>query len=98
MPVLDGGSLAGILTETDVLTALVDGRANPETSVAEVMVRQVSTVSMHAGSGELPRIFERGEVAIVMDDDGKVAAIVTKLDLIEHLAHRRSGQIPVPPD
>ncbi len=27
-----------------------------------------STVSMHAGSGELPRIFERGEVAIVVDD------------------------------
>jgi cystathionine beta-synthase len=94
MPVLDNKRLAGILTESDVLLHLVEGRATGDTKVAEVMVRRVSTISMHAGSGELPRIFERGEVAIVVDDELSVDAIITKMDLIEHLASRRSGQLP----
>jgi cystathionine beta-synthase len=89
MPVLDDeGKLAGIVTETDVLHHLVAGRASRETTVAEIMERKVSTVSMHAGSGELPRIFERGEVALVVDGERRVQAIVTKLDLIDLLASR----------
>src|SRR5207237_8036669 len=53
MPVLDNGKLAGILTESDLLHQLMNGRAGQHTLVAEVMERKVSTVSMHAGSGEL---------------------------------------------
>jgi len=89
MPVLDHGKLAGILTESDLLHQLMTGRADKDTLVAEVMERKVSTVSMHAGSGELPRIFERGEVAIVVDEDRRVLGILTKMDLIEMLAARK---------
>jgi cystathionine beta-synthase len=94
LPVLDSGKLAGILTETDVLQALVSGRVDPDTSVAEVMVRSVSTVAKHASSQELPRIFERGEVALVVDDDRRVEAILTKMDLIELLAARKNASFP----
>ena len=90
MPVLDAGKLAGILTESDLLHHLVSGRATKDTIVAEVMERKVSTVAMHASSGELPRIFERGEVAIVVDDQRSVIGILTKMDLIEMLAHKPS--------
>jgi cystathionine beta-synthase len=93
MPVLDQGKLAGILTESDLLHALVAGHTSDETIVGEVMVRKVSTVSMHASSGELPRIFERGEVALVVDDDRRVLGLITKMDLIEMLA-RRQNQMP----
>ena len=48
---------------------------------------------MHARSSELPAIFERGEVAIVLDGE-KVAAIITKMDLIEILANRTEGRVP----
>jgi len=91
MPVLDGGKLAGIITEYDVLHQLVSGRATRDSSVVEVMVRRVSTVAMHDSAGELPNIFERGEVAIVVDHDQEVQAIVTKMDLIEFLAARRAA-------
>jgi len=94
MPVLDEGRLSGILTETDVLHHLVSERATRNTSIAEVMVRRVSTVMMHASSSELPRIFERGEVAIVADDELHVIALITKMDLIEMLASRRSRAMP----
>ena len=88
MPVLDQGKLAGILTESDLLHQLMSGRVDRNTVVAEVMERKVSTVSMHAGSGELPRIFERGEVAIVVDDQRAVLSILTKMDLIEMIARK----------
>ena len=90
MPVLDRGELAGILTESDLLHHLVSGRANKDTSVAEVMVRNVSVVAMNASSSELPRIFERGEVALVVDEARHVVAVLTKMDLIEMLAARKT--------
>ncbi|MEO8706492.1 MAG: cystathionine beta-synthase [Kofleriaceae bacterium] len=93
MPVLDAGKLAGILTESDLLHHLVSGRSTKDTIVAEVMERRVATVALHASSSELPRIFERGEVAIVVDDDRKVIGILTKMDLIEMLAARKN-QMP----
>jgi cystathionine beta-synthase len=89
LPCTDGGALAGILTEGDVLSRLVEGRANKDTSIAEVMVRNVSTIAMHASAGELPRIFERGEVAVVVDGDRRVLAILTKIDLINFLSQRQ---------
>jgi cystathionine beta-synthase len=91
MPVLDSGKLSGIITEYDVLHHLVSGRAKPESTVAEVMVRRVATVSLHDSAGELPNIFERGEVAIVVGHDQSVIAILTKMDLIEFLASRRGS-------
>jgi predicted transcriptional regulator len=52
----------------------------------------VSTVALHASTGELPRIFERGEVAIVVDDNRNVIGILTKMDLIEMIARKNQIQ------
>ncbi|MDX2089635.1 MAG: cystathionine beta-synthase [Kofleriaceae bacterium] len=93
MPVLDEGKLAGILTESDLLHHLVAGRVTKDTIAAEIMERKVSTVGLNASSSELPRIFERGEVAIVVDEQRAVLGIVTKMDLIEMLAARKN-QMP----
>ena len=94
IPVLDQGALCGILTETDVLSTLVTGRATVETAVAEVMVRRVSSVAMDTEASELTAIFERGEVAIVVSAEKKVLAIITKMDLIEILANRTRRPAP----
>ncbi len=90
MPVLDATKLAGILTESDLLHHMVSGRASKDTICAEVMERKVSTVATNASSSELPRIFERGEVAVVIDEARCVLGIVTKMDLIEMIAARRN--------
>lgn len=87
LPCTSAGRLSGIITETDVLDLLVHGRSR-DTKLAEVMIRKVSTVAAHEPAGLLPQIFERGEVAIVVDADKAVLAIVTKLDLIEYLSSR----------
>jgi len=90
LPVTDAGRLAGILTESDVLRVMVDGQASGDSAIAEVMERRVSTITPQAATSELPRIFERGEVALVVDGDHHVLGIVTKLDLIEHLTRAPS--------
>jgi cystathionine beta-synthase len=90
LPVLsDDGSLVGILTETDVLTALFDDRCTMDTVVAEVMCRRVSTVSVFDDATRLAEVFLRGEVAVVVDEECKLKTLLSKLDLIEHLS--RSG-------
>jgi cystathionine beta-synthase len=90
IPVVDAGVLSGILTELDVMQQLVTGRATPETTVAEAMVRRVSTVNINEPSGSLLAIFERGEVALVIDNDKHLLGIVTKMDLIDIIAGRRN--------
>ena len=85
LPVVDSGRLAGILTEADVLHVVVEGRASNDSSIAEVMVRDVNTVELHQPTGSLPEIFDRGEVAIVVDSDHHVQGLLTKLDLIDYL-------------
>ncbi|HHH30645.1 MAG TPA: cystathionine beta-synthase, partial [Polyangiaceae bacterium] len=97
MPVLDDNALAGIITEYDMLQALVAQRVKLDTKVAEVMERRVSTVGLNASAGELPRIFERGEVALVTDTDRHVLGIITKMDLIEVLASRSKPTPTQPP-
>ncbi len=91
IPVVDGGRLAGILTELDVMQQLVSGRISETTTVAEAMVRRVATVAIHEPAGELLQIFERGDVAIVVDQDKKLLGLITKMDLIEILAGRRAA-------
>jgi len=90
LPVLDEGALVGIVTEADILHHYVGGRVNDATSVAEIMERQVTTVGMHASSGDLPMIFGKGEVAIVVDEDRSVVSVITKMDLIDLLATGKS--------
>jgi cystathionine beta-synthase len=91
IPVVDGGRLAGILTELDVMQQLVSGRATTETTVAEVMVRKVATVGVNTPSADLLAIFERGEIALVIDDERRLLGLVTKMDLIDIVAGRRAA-------
>jgi len=87
LPVMSGtGHLVGLVTETDVLGSLFDDRCTMDTVVAEVMCRKVSTVKLQDEATRLAACFMRGEIAVVLDDEGKLITLLSKLDLIEHLA------------
>jgi cystathionine beta-synthase len=88
MPCVAEGRLSGVITESDVLHFLVEGK-DIETPLAEVMARRVTTMRPHDGADALPDLFERGEVAIVVDDERRVTAVLTKLDLIEFMSKGR---------
>src|SRR6185295_19723015 len=80
LPVLDEGRLVGILTESDVLGKLVDGRASLSSAVAEVMFRKVTTVKSSDEASKLVGVFAGGMAGLVVDDAGKLTGLITKMD------------------
>jgi cystathionine beta-synthase len=92
VPVLDGGKLAGILTESDLLGGLVSGQYQPGLTVAEAMTRSVRTVSPEEPASVLPEIFGRDEVAVVVDDERRVLGLVTKIDFVLYLSRSQDLQ------
>ena len=91
LPVIDQGQLAGIVTEHDLLTALVDGQCTRDASMVEVMNRQVATVSIHDPVSRLTDAFAREEVGLVVGDEGEPVGIITKMDLVEFLTRREGA-------
>ncbi len=85
IPVLEDGRLIGILTESDVLGKLVDGRAGLESKVAEVMFRNVRTVEESDDAAVLSKLFNEGLVAVVVGEDRALKGLLTKLDLVDFL-------------
>jgi cystathionine beta-synthase len=91
LPVVDGGQLVGIVTESDLLAKLVDGRAALSSAVAEVMFRNVKTLVASEDAGKLLEVFAAGMVGIVVDESERLLGIVTKMDLVDLLTARKGG-------
>jgi cystathionine beta-synthase len=72
---------------------LVAGRVSATTTVAEAMVRKVATVSVATPASDLLSIFERGEIALVIDDDRHLLGLVTKMDLIDIVSGRKMSPV-----
>ena len=85
------GRLVGIVTESDLLARLVEGKATLASSVAEVMFRNTTTVGLSDDAAALTDLFARGYVGIVVDEEQRPVGIITKMDLVDHLA-RKSEQ------
>jgi len=85
LPVIDDEKLVGIVTESDLLAKLVEGRATLSSAVAEVMFRHVTTVHVNDDAGSLRQFFVDGLVGVAIDDDQRVHGVVTKMDLVDFL-------------
>jgi len=93
LPVLDAGRVSGIVTESDLLSKLVEGQAGLSSTVAEVMFRNVVTVHMDDDVSVLTDLFAKGLVALVVDDQRQLLGLITKMDLVDHLT--RAPEVPV---
>jgi cystathionine beta-synthase len=85
LPVVEDGRLVGIITESDLLGKLVEGRAGLASTVAEVLFRNVKTVNEAEDAGVLTRMFAEGLVGLVVDDDLQLKGLVSKMDLVDYL-------------
>ena len=84
LPVLDDGRLVGIVTESDLLSKLVEGY-ELSSAVAEVMFRKVQTVHTDDDAKVLTELFVKDYVGLVVDDQKRLVGILTKMDLVDHL-------------
>ncbi len=84
VPILEhDGSLAGIVTELDLLHALGEGKSLDNTQVSEIMTRDVVTVDVGAPIDEMIQILESERILRVpVMEDGKLVGIVSRPDLL----------------
>ena len=88
MPVVnDDGSLFGIIAEYDLMQGVIGGSANLTKPIEPFVIRNVDTVSSQSSMQKVQEILKKDKVPVVMDK-GKVAGLITKIDLLEYLAQR----------
>ena len=88
LPVVEGAHLVGIIDESDILSA-VEGHAQGRAGgfaceVRTAMTSRPHTLQAHAPLSALKPIFDRNEVAVVMDGE-EFLGVITRVDLINHL-------------
>jgi cystathionine beta-synthase len=85
LPVLDGDRLVGIISEVDLLKALLQDPASVDRPVADLVDQNYVLIPPDAPVTRLASLFAEGKVALVQDD-GRIQAVLTKIDLIDHVA------------
>jgi CBS domain-containing protein len=85
VPVVDGDELLGIITVTDIIRAIAEGEENGDTEVGTLATREVNTVYQGTPLPVAERELGHANVpyAIVLDDDGDHAGMLTEVDIIE---------------
>jgi cystathionine beta-synthase len=89
LPVVDHNKLVGLVSEVQVLNALVKGEATMKSPVGPLAdLSDAATVGRDTALSTLSQHFARGKVAVVLDrkEGGvDVVGLLTKIDLIEHM-------------
>ena len=85
LPVVDqNGRAIGILDESDVLVKVHGDPSHFNDPVKNAMTDKLETLPPTAKINDLLEVFDRGRVAIVMDDD-KFLGLITRTDLLSYL-------------
>ncbi len=85
LPVLENQALLGLVSEVSVLSALLSGKAAMNSPVGPLAdANAVVIVSSETSLLELTDLFAKGKTAVVMRE-GRLAGLVTKIDLISHI-------------
>ena len=84
VPIIDNGnSLAGIVTEMDLLHAIRTGKPLEDTTCEEIMSRDVKTVDVDTPTEDVMKILESEKILRVpVMKDGVMVGIVSRPDLL----------------
>ncbi|WP_242109587.1 pyridoxal-phosphate dependent enzyme [Luteimonas aquatica] len=87
LPVMDGDSIVGILDESDVLLHVYGDEARFRDPVSTAMVSKLDFMDVKSPIEALLPVFDRGQVAIVMDGK-RFLGLITRIDLLNYLRRR----------
>src|SRR6058998_3428118 len=95
LPVVDqSGRAVGIIDESDLLVKVHRDATHFNDPVKNAMTDRLETLSPTAKINDLLEVFDRGRVAIVMDDD-KFLGLITRTDLLSYLRlHKPKSAAP----
>jgi len=85
LPVLDGETLLGILTVTDVTRVIARGNVDGEAAVSELATRDVNATYADTPLSVAEREIGLANVpyTVVLDDDAEMAGILTEVDVLD---------------
>jgi cystathionine beta-synthase len=84
LPVIDGGKLAGIIDESDLLLHVTRAPGSFASLVRDTMTAQLQTLAPGASMEQLRDILDRGLTAVIADDK-RFYGLITRFDLLNHL-------------
>jgi cystathionine beta-synthase len=87
LPVVENGALVGMISEVDLLSYLLEGAHNLDDAITAIVDPAPPVVTPDTAVDGLADVFLTANAAIVVDQ-GRVAGIVTKIDVIDHLARK----------
>ncbi|HVI60352.1 MAG TPA: pyridoxal-phosphate dependent enzyme [Luteimonas sp.] len=87
LPVMEGDRIIGILDESDVLLHVYGDEARFRDPVSTAMVSKLEVLDVKSPIEALLPVFDRGQVAIVMDGD-RFLGLITRIDLLNYLRRR----------
>ncbi|HEX4986683.1 MAG TPA: pyridoxal-phosphate dependent enzyme [Burkholderiales bacterium] len=87
LPVLEDGKVVGIVDEWDLLTAARHDPARFADPVSSAMTQRIDTVDLKTPLPRLMEAFNKGHVAIVVDQ-GRFYGLITRMDVLNHLRNR----------
>jgi len=87
LPVVEDDEVIGLIDEWDLLSAVQDDPGKFRQPVRSAMTRRLETVGLSTPLTALMDIFNRGFVAIVVDQ-GKFWGLVTRIDVLNYLRHK----------
>lgn len=87
MPVINEGRLIGMISESTLLSQLSTPGSSPDDAIMTIVNRQVTTVPPEAGLESVMSLFSAHPAVVVVDNE-QVLGILTKIDLLDHLAAR----------
>ncbi|MBN6103302.1 pyridoxal-phosphate dependent enzyme [Xanthomonas sp. CFBP 8703] len=87
LPVMEGDQLVGIVDESDVLLHVYGDEARFRDPVSTAMVSKLDRLDVKSPIEALLPVFDRGQVAIVMND-GAFLGLITRIDLLNYLRRR----------
>ncbi|MET8834431.1 CBS domain-containing protein [Micromonospora sp. NPDC004540] len=86
--VTDGATLAGMLTDRDIVVRAVAERADPgSTTIGSIVTREVVMIEQHCTAGEAAALMRERNIrrVLVCDNDRKLVGIVSLGDLAMQL-------------
>jgi cystathionine beta-synthase len=87
IPVLDGDMVIGLIDEFDLLAAVQDNPAKFREPVRSAMTQRLETVALNTPITSLMDTFNKGHVAIVVDQ-GRFWGLITRIDVLNYLRHK----------
>ncbi|OFV95874.1 MAG: histidine kinase [Acidobacteria bacterium RIFCSPLOWO2_12_FULL_54_10] len=84
MPVTNReGEVLGVVTEADILDALMDGKKLETLTAQEIMSSEPITIDVKASLDEVMKLLqEKGILRVPVTDHGKLVGVISRVDII----------------